>query len=169
MADTSSSPFNENQRRHLRATCEHIDRLLDSLQEALAASPSMGASPSPPEADRAAPSRRAFPRFVADLAPATARALDDEIGRLRGQLLRIVEAQGIPALAAAIPASRSAAATLLFIELALDELAPRNVRGYGEVSPAAAEALRGIVDEIHQEVSRMRTILAAGAGTSRRD
>ncbi|MDI6876026.1 MAG: dynamin family protein [Methanomicrobiales archaeon] len=148
MTDRSSSSLNEHQARYLRVSCEHIDRLLGEIEAILNTSTS----------------RAAFPRYAPDLDPARRRTIEDFVARLRAQVVRILDGQGIPRDQPRVPASRAIHATLIAIDIAAEELRPQHMRGYGEVSADVATELNGIAAELHGLVVRLDRCLAGGGG-----
>jgi len=140
--------LNEHQARRLRITCQHADELLSNIEGILNESAS----------------RTAFPRFVPDIAPAQRRTIEDYIARVRAQLVRVLVGQGIPREPPSVPASRSIAFTLVSLDISVEELKPKYMRGYGNVSEAAATELNGIVGELHGLVTRLDRYLAEGVG-----
>ena len=74
-----SGQLNEYQARRLRVTCQYIDKLLGDIESIL----------NSPE------SKTAFPRYSAELSPEQRRAIEQYVSRLREQILRVLNAQGI--------------------------------------------------------------------------
>jgi GTP-binding protein EngB required for normal cell division len=147
--NTSSAVLlNEFQARRLRVTCQYIDKLLGEIEEIL----------------RVTASKAAFPRFFPDVAPAQRRTIEDYISRLRAQLVRVLDGQGIPRESPSIPASRAIHVALGTIDIAVEELKPHYMRGYGDLPEAAATELNGIVGELRGLVSKLDRYLAEGVG-----
>lgn len=140
--------LNESQARRLRITCEHIDELLTTIEDILNESAS----------------KTAFPRYVPDIAPAQRRMIEDYIARVRAQLVRVLDGQGIPRGEPSIPASRTIRFTLVSIDISVEELKPKYMKGYGDLSPAAATELNGIVGELQGLVARLDRYLAEDVG-----
>jgi GTP-binding protein EngB required for normal cell division len=124
--------LNSNHARRLSVTCRHIDKLLADMESAVSVSGS----------------KRAFPEYLSDVTPAQRQTIEDYIARIRSQLARILDGQGIERPAPQIPASRSLHTILAFIGIAAEELQPKYMRGYGEIPPAAAVELNGIAAEL---------------------
>ena len=82
-------------------------------------------------------SRLAFPQYVPDLTSAQRRVIEDYIGRIRAQLIRVLDGQNVERPPADIPVARSLHSTLTFVDIAVEELKPEYMRGYGEVPPAS--------------------------------
>ena len=144
----SPSVLNEYQARNLSVTCRYIDKTLGEMEQVL----------------NAAASKAAFPKFVGDVSPAQQRTLEDYFARIRAQLARVLDGQGIPRPEATIPASRALYTGLLTIEIALEELGPSYMRGYGEVSPELVTELEGICGELRGLVARVNQFLFEDAG-----
>jgi hypothetical protein len=75
--------------------------------------------------------------------------IEDHIRRLRAQLLRTLglathETRNLPE----IPVSRSVLTDLGFVEIAVEELRPRHMRGCGAVPEDAIGGLNEVVDEL---------------------
>jgi GTP-binding protein EngB required for normal cell division len=150
--DSRSKPkaalLNEFQGRRLRINCQYVDKLLGEIEGILHVSAS----------------RAAFPRFFSDVAPAERRIIEDYISRIRAQLLRVLDGQGISREEPLIPASRAIHVGLGAIEIAVEELRPPYMRGYGDLPEAAATELNGIVGELHGLVSKLDRYLAGRVG-----
>jgi GTP-binding protein EngB required for normal cell division len=150
-AHTSSSSvatgLNESQARRLRVTCQYIDKILADVEGIL----------------NTAASKAAFPRYSPDIAPVQRRTIEDYVSRIRAQLIRVLEGQGIPREEPQIPASRAAHAMLGAVDIAIEELKPKYMRGYGEVPESVATELNGIVGELTGLVSRLDGYLSQGA------
>jgi GTP-binding protein EngB required for normal cell division len=138
--------LNESQARRLRVTCQYIDKILADVESIL----------------NAAASKAAFPRYSSDIAPAQRRTIEDYVSRIRAQLLRVLEGQGIPREEPQIPASRAVHVMLGAVDIAVEELKPKYMRGYGEVPESVATELNGIVGELAGLVSRLDSYLSQG-------
>ena len=140
--------LNESQVRRLRVTCQHIDRTLSEIEGILNESAS----------------RAAFPAYIADLSPPQRKTLEDYIARVRARLVRVLEGQGIAASQPGIPVSRAVRGRLYSIDIAAEELKPKYMRGYGEVSDTVATELDGIAGELQSLVVRLDQYLAGEPG-----
>jgi GTP-binding protein EngB required for normal cell division len=132
--------LNANQQRRLYITCSYIDNLLAEIEQVLHET----SSPSP------------FPRHVIDITPAQARVLEDHIRRLREQLLRTLAWQQMKPEPPEIPATRSVLTHLEFIDIAVEELKPKYMRGSGTVPADAADELTGVAHELRSIVQIMQ-------------
>jgi GTP-binding protein EngB required for normal cell division len=146
MTDSSISQLKESQRRHISATCQYVDRALTDLEAVVAAS----SSGSP------------FARYVDDLTPAQKRLLSDYCAGIRAQMLRVLRGLGIAPGETMISARHAIRTGVAYVEIALEELKPRHMRGYGEVPPDIAPELNGLVYELQALVDRLDRALAHG-------
>jgi GTP-binding protein EngB required for normal cell division len=140
--------LNSNHVRRLSVTCRHIDKLLADMESALSVSGS----------------KREFPEYLSDVTPAQRQTIEDYIARIRSQLARILDGQGIERPAPQIPASRSLRTILTFIGIAAEELQPKYMRGYGEIPPAAAVELNGIAAELLSLTTQLDQYIRGRAG-----
>src|ERR1700733_7431502 len=119
--------LNQAQRLRLSVSCQYIDRLLGDVEKIL----------------HTASSHSPFGKYVEDISPAQARVLEDYIHRLRGQLLRSLAWQQLEPAAPTIPATHAILTNLSFIDIAIEELRPRHMRGSGSVSARIGGGLDG--------------------------
>lgn len=124
--------LNSNQARRLSVTCRYIDKLLADIEGALSV----------------ADSAQAFPEYVSDITPTERQVIEDYAARIRLQLVRVLDSHGVARPEAAIPVSRSLHTSLTFIAIAAEELQPRYMRGYGEISPRAVNELTEIAETL---------------------
>jgi len=139
------NPFQGNR---LRVTCHYIDKLLGEIEEIL----------------NSAGSKTAFPKYAADISPAQRRTIEDYIARVRAQLVRVLDGQNIAREKPSIPASRAVHVHLGAIDIAVEELKPKYMRGYGEVPENAATELNGIAGELSGLIQRLDRYLSEGVG-----
>ncbi|HEX5422092.1 MAG TPA: dynamin family protein [Candidatus Acidoferrales bacterium] len=144
----SAEALNEFQQRHLRVSCQYVDKLLSEIESILNSSVS----------------KSAFPRYISQVSPASRRTIEDYIARIRAQLVRILDAQHIQREKPDIPDVRAISVNLGAIDIAVDELKPKDMRGYGEVPEPVALDLNGIVGELHGLVSRLTRYVSEGQG-----
>jgi GTP-binding protein EngB required for normal cell division len=144
---TGPNWLNSNHERRLSVTCRHIDKLLAEMENALNVSAT----------------GMAFPQYALDLSSAQRRVIEDYISRIRAQLVRVLDGQGIERPQSDIPVSRSLHTTLTFVDIAAEELKPEYMRGYGEIPPAAAVELNGIAGELQSLVRQLDQYLTRGS------
>lgn len=144
MRENSANSLNSNQERRLSVTCRYIDKLLGDMETSLNISAS----------------KLAFPHYALDVSSTQKEIVEDFISRIRSQLVRVLETHGVQRPAAEIPVSRALRANLTFISIAVEELKPEYMKGYGEVSPAAADELRQISVELQELAKQLDRYLA---------
>ena len=144
----SSASLNEFQARGLSVTCQYVDKVIGEIEQIL----------------HSAASKAAFPRFIQDITPAQRRTIEDYLSRIRAQLARVLDGQGIPRPEAWVPTSRAVYTALTSIDIALEELRPRYMKGYGEVEPGVGTELEGISAELRGLVERLNRYLMQDAG-----
>ena len=142
-APDSRETLNDSQARRLTVSCRYVDQLLSDIESIL----------------NIAASKAAFPKYIPDVSPGQRRTIEDYITRIRAQLRRILDGQGIPVEPAYIPAARGVRAALGSIEIAVEELKPKYMRGYGEVPAKVGLELNGIVGELEGLVSHVIRLL----------
>lgn len=131
--------LNEYQLRALFVTCRQIDKLLGEIEGVLSSSQSGSA----------------FPKYFDDLSPLQRNLVDDYIRRTRADLLRIAAEHGFVPENEKIPASHSIHTTMTFIEIAIEELRPDKMRGYGMMSKAGAADLNELVQQLQVSAQQL--------------
>ena len=140
--------LNPYQANRLRINCQYIDKILGEIEGVL----------------NTTTSKAAFPRYSTDITPAQRRTIEDYIARVRAQLVRVLEGQGIVRERPSIPASRAVHVMLGAIDIAAEELKPKYMRGYGAVPERVATELNGIAGELIGLIDRFDRYLSEGVG-----
>ncbi len=148
LSRAAAPSLNEFQAQRLRVTCQYIDKLLGEIEGIL----------------NSAASTAAFPRYAPDVAPGQRRTIEDYIARVRAQLVRVLDGQGVLAAEPSIPASRAIHVNLGAVDIAVEELKPKYMQGYGDVPEAVATELNGIVGELATLVRNLDRYLSQGVG-----
>jgi GTP-binding protein EngB required for normal cell division len=141
-----SDSLNEHQAHYLLVTCQHIDKILSDIENILNESISQAT----------------FPSYCSDLIPAQHKTIRDYITHIRTQLLQILEGQNIEYKNPCIPVSRVIHNRLSSIDIAAEELKPKYMRGYGNLSDSTATELNGIVGELQGLVKRLDRYILGG-------
>jgi GTP-binding protein EngB required for normal cell division len=131
--------LNASQRQHLLIACKHIDKLLGDVEATL----------------NSAALRTVFPNYVDDATPIQRKTIEDYIARVRGQLLQVLAGQSLLPEKPRVSAIHSIHVNLTFVEIAIAELAPHYMRGYGPVSEEGAADLNGIVAELQSAIKEL--------------
>ena len=135
--------LNEAQKRHLYASCHYIDGLLCDLEQAFRQEDSL--SP--------------FPHYVIDLTPEEMKQFEEHIRQIRERLLRALAWQDLKPEVPSIPLTRAVRTSLTFIDVTIEELSPRYMRGCGTVPEGSIEGLNGVIDDLRSAAREMEHYL----------
>lgn len=149
-AQSEPDTLNEAQRLHLRVSCEYMDKMLREIEGVLHSGE--GASP--------------FTRYQLDLSPAQGRVLEDYIRRFRAQILRALAWQHIEPPPPHVPATRAISTHIHFIDIAISELRPNQMRGSGTISETTAAELTGVLRELSSICDNMMSYVKRDLGES---
>ncbi len=141
---SGSNSLSPNHERRMSVTFRHIDKMLGDMENALHISTS----------------KMAFPQYAEDIDPERRAVIEEYIGRIRAHLVQALERQGIARPPADIPVSRSLHTILTFVEIAVEELKPQYMRGYGEIPAGAAAELNNVSGELRDLVRQLNRYLA---------
>jgi hypothetical protein len=83
---------------------------------------------------------------------------------LRGQMLRALDGQGIPPLSPKLGAIHCIQMRLDFVRIALTEIGPKYMGGYGEVPRYAGADLNGLVTKLNTLVDNLKAYPSEGLG-----
>lgn len=139
--------LNENHVRHVMTTFRYLDDLLSKAEHIMA---SAGSS-SP------------FREYVNDTTPAQRKVTHDYVANLRNLMTRQLEELHInrPApVGGALWAARNA---VRFANIALTDMEPKRMGGYGQLSAEATRQLDSMVVELRAEIDRLENYLANGS------
>jgi hypothetical protein len=149
----NNTTLNPSQRHRLSVTCKHIDQLLRNIEETL----------------NAAASKSVFPDYVDDITARQRKTIEEYIARLRGQLLQVLSRQSLAPEDPRISAAHAIHVSLTFIEIAIAELAPHYMRGYGAVSEQGAADLHGVIAELQSTVKELHLYLLESSSANLRN
>lgn len=135
--------FNEPQKRRLVSSASYIDKLLTDIDQILSASMSGG-----------------LPKYKNPLTPVQVRVVRDYIKRLRQQIVHVLADLDIDIPEARFDSAFSIRVTLQFIEIALEEIAPHRLGGYGPVPESLVKPLAGGLQEMRGIVRQMASYLS---------
>jgi hypothetical protein len=121
------------QTNHFLAGFRQIDRLLCSIEDVVQGGEG-----------------GLFPRIAPDLTGRQKDLLLGFVAAMRKSMADILASHQMAVPEARTTASHAVRSALTFIDIALSDLRPKVMRGYGEVSEDAAEALQRIVAELRR-------------------
>jgi GTP-binding protein EngB required for normal cell division len=142
--------LNENHQLRLRVTFQHIDSLLTEVEQVLGDS----ASESP------------FNRYRGDTTPMQQKVAHDYVLRIRAAMARIMTEERISFAKPCCDRLRAANTALVYAAIAVDELDPERLRGYGQISDAGENLLEAIGTELHSVIGKLQNYLAQGANAN---
>jgi GTP-binding protein EngB required for normal cell division len=138
--------MNESHQRHLVTTFRYIDELLGEAARILAT------------ADSASP----FAKYTQDSSPVQRKVVDDHIGGISQAMTRIMAELDLPRPAPICGALWAAQTEVSSARIAVAEIRPQAMRGYGALSEADVARIDGIVAELDAALERLTTYLAQG-------
>lgn len=141
-----AAKFNESHLRRLLVNARYADRLLSDIEGILNA----GESKSP------------FPQYRPDVTLHQAKQIRNHLARFRDHLSRVLTAAGVPRQDARFGSIHSIRVNLAFVRVAVQEMGPQYLRGYGEMSPEAEAELRGLSNELEGLIDSLERNLALG-------
>ena len=143
--------LNDNQARRIASTFAYVDSLLR-------------------EVDRLARDQiSSFSREQRDLSDVESRLLLSVVDAVRSRMLATLDHLGLPRPAVNLSARWSITTNLRFIDIALSELTPKTLRGYGEIDGDSAAEVGGVAAELRELVSRGREALRPHEGEQLRE
>jgi len=147
-SDDAPAELNSAQRLHLVNSAEYADKLLADVESVLVASKS----------------KSPFRKYKNALSPAQVKVVGDYIARIRAQMVRVLDAQGIPLPEPKFESIHAIRVTLAFVTVAFEECTANRMRGYGDVPEPKIHELNGLVDEMVNAVEKLDSYLMQGLG-----
>ena len=138
------SPLNENQIRRVVVTFSQVDGLLDEVERLARSEPG------------------ALGGKRADFSPDEALPILAYVKEARAGILDALDRMGIPRPTPSASARWAARSNLTFADIALSDLSPSNLKGYGAVDAAAAGVLVAHADDLRMIISHARSLLEHG-------
>ena len=140
--------LNESQRRYVSATFAHVDELLEGVLRNLDAPP----APSP------------FSRHVSDATPVQRKVAGDYIARARELMRAALKRHSVAPTSPTVSGVWASRTLLNSAMIAIEELGPRYLRGYGELPEETSRDVDGTVASLLELLGQMELYLAQGAG-----
>ncbi len=134
-------PLNDSQRRVVVSTLAHVSELLGQVDR-------IAASEGSP-----------FSLERLDLSPHELRMLAAFVAQARRRMLSVLEHLGIPRPAPRVSSRWSLTTTLMFAEVALEELNGSTLRGYGQLDAAVCAEVEAAAAELRSVIGRGRALL----------
>jgi GTP-binding protein EngB required for normal cell division len=138
--------MNENHARHLVSTFRHVDNLLSEAEKILAT----------------AGSKSPFAEYTQDSTPVQRKVIHDYIERVRQAMGRAMEGLGLPRPGPVCGALWAASGQLTFTQIAVTEMEPQRMRGYGALSDEDIKSINEVVAELNAAIGRLLAYLSKG-------
>ena len=138
--------MNENHARTLVTTFRHMDNLLAEAEQILAT----------------AGSKSPFVEYTQDSTPLQRKVIHDYIERVRQAMGRAMEGLDLPRPAPVCGALWAASGRLTFTHIAVAEMEPQRLRGYGALSDEDIKAINEVVAELNAAIERLLAYLSKG-------
>jgi GTP-binding protein EngB required for normal cell division len=134
--------LNENHRRRLLAAFKYMDDLLGQSLNAIA--------PDKPGL---------YPKCFQDISPSELHWIESYVDKLREQFLSLIKRFDVEIPAPSTPSSWILKTNLKFLEIAIEELYPEHLRGYGEMDPKSASDFTWTLQEVQRLLGQLFAFL----------
>ncbi len=138
--------MNENHHRHLLVTFRHIDNLLSEAERVLATAGS--ASP--------------FAEYTQDSTPVQRKVIHDYIQRVRTALDRAMADLQLPRPRPICGALWAARGHITFVDIAIAEMEPARLLGYGPLSEEDTRSIRNVMGELNAALQQLSAYMDKG-------
>jgi small GTP-binding protein len=135
--------LNENHKRRLEITFQHVDQLLSEAEQVLR----IGSSKSP------------FKRYIPDENPLQTKVLHDYIVWLQEEMVRSLQHLDIDISSPTIGALKAFGTSVLFADIALEEIKPGYMCGYGFLSDEDSRELERMSCDLQRVLKQMSDYL----------
>lgn len=144
-----SSAFNPLQKQGLLFGCLDVHQRMAELEALLiqAEQPTM------------------FTRYVSDLSPVEQRVLRDYFARIREVMSSLLRAHDVPLKGDRISLRWTATTALSFLQVAVAEISPGKLRGYGELAPEGKTAALRMQQELARLLDQAAQALPRDSGS----
>lgn len=140
--------LSENHKSHLLSTFQYIDKLFSDIEQVLSAERS----------------HALFKQYSRDISPRKQEVLEQQIAEFRTLMEEVLKSLEIAAPQPHVSALHAILTAFTFIDIALEELNTKHMRGYGEVSQKASGELDNLVRGLQESVERIRILLTDAKG-----
>lgn len=136
------SAFNANQQNRLIASFQYLDELLGTMLDKLEH-----------------PEIFLFPPYLQDVTPVQRKLLTDYLAQLQGAMRRFLNDQGMAAIRPKTGAAWALRIALSAAQTALEELSPKNLRGYGELTAEGEHEISALLAGLGAVIGQMDACL----------
>ncbi len=107
-----------------------------------------------------------FVRFVQDISPTECSVVKDHFARIRSAMLAHLEDLGISLEARTSSVRWTFETSLMHLQVAVDDMGPRHLAGYGHLDPADEALVARIQDDLTRLLERVRATSARGSAAT---
>jgi GTP-binding protein EngB required for normal cell division len=140
--------LNDNHRNTLLAGFKYIDRLLAEAVGGLTA----------------AENGAIFSPVAPDATPVQRRIISDQASSLRRALKAALDACDIPVRPPSIGGLRNLRSALIFIDIAIEELGPKHLKGYGHIDDETTAQVEALQAQMRTRLGELRRFVDSGLG-----
>jgi|SRR5208283_3173384 hypothetical protein len=133
--------LNENHKKYLQTTFSHVDKFLSEFECII---------------DVLIP-RAPFQPYINDVNPELRKIIEKHSDLIRKTMSRILKKQGILPSKPDRSVLNSIRTTLIFVDIALEELRPKYMKGYGKLSNEAGNELDALATELQTLVRKIKS------------
>jgi hypothetical protein len=145
--------LNEDQKRRLLTTFEHIDMLLDDIEQVFTTPRSS----------------RLYRPYIPDVSPERQHQLEQGISEFRALMSEVLNRLSIPIRPPHISAFSAAHTSLILADVDLEELKSGYMRGYGKLTQDSATELDRMLLEMQKAISGTKELLSGHSDGKRRE
>lgn len=140
--------LNPSQKNHFLVTLKYADQLLSEIEQIL----NPGAS------------QPLFPRFIHDVTPEDVQQIRAGITEFRNEMTSALQRLGISPSSAQISALHATTTNLDYVDMELEDLGPRAMRAYGEVTPLSADQIKEVRAKLQIVLRRLMEYVRQSSG-----
>jgi GTP-binding protein EngB required for normal cell division len=105
-----------------------------------------------------------FSQYVSDLSPTESKVIQDYFARIRSTMLACLQEAGIPLEVRRTSVRWALQVGMSFLHIAIAEMTPERLRGYGPLDPAGSEAVIKIQQDLYRLMDRVGAYVRQGLG-----
>jgi hypothetical protein len=106
----------------------------------------------------------AFARYFADLPPGELQAVRDYFAEIRDAMQKLLAANQIPVNVTPVSLRWALETGLVYLQVAVEEMSPKHLRGYGALTPEGQDAAQAIKEELGRLVAQALGYLRRAPG-----
>lgn len=132
--------LNENHKHSMLSGFRRVNGLLSDIERTMATS----VNPRSP-----------FQKYIADITSAQQKIIADKIAFIRAVMCHVLESKDVTIDHLGISAVRSIRTAIHFADMTLEEMGPKYMRGYGELTEGATRELNEVTSHMQKLLKQM--------------